>query len=229
MTKKQLFTINKITFDSKTRAKEYIQNILRKYPLNTYINSEDFLFILDLLNRHPRQEEKIGVGILSIKIQKDEFGRNKQFLILRKDGSSTDFSYLTCLDGKYKNSLGLFKESARNAVKNQIIEYRNSYFTTNQNKEGKILCKETNKRISIKECHVDHHPRSFDSIIDDFIKLKNIDVDTVKHAGFKDNEQRKSFLDEVMEVLFSEFHKNTAELRVISKVANLTKKKKVQM
>ncbi len=226
MAKKQPISIGGINFDTKGKAEKYIQEILHKYPLNTSFSKEDFFFMENLLEYHPRYEDKVGNGITSIMIRLNEYGTNRQFYIVRTDGSLTEFSYPKCLQQKERSNLLLFRESARHAIKDQVITYKIKYFEQNQNEYGKVVCEETNELISTKECHVDHHPKSFISIVTDFIQSERIDVDKIKYTGFGDNEQEKEFEDSSLANRFRKYHRENAKYRIITIKVNLTKKKK---
>lgn len=226
MAKKQSIIINKISFETKKAAAEYIREILNNRELHLPLNDADTSFLLDLLTYHPNYKEKLGNGITSISIRLDEYGRNNQFYITRNDGSTTDFSYLTCLQQRDTSSIILFKEAARNAIHTQITDYKKEYFKQNQNSEGEVFCEETNRRVGYRECDVDHHPMSFNSIVENFIQLNTIDVNQVEYGGYGDNEQRKSFVDKAIANSFSDYHQEIAILRIVSTEANLTKKRK---
>jgi hypothetical protein len=74
--------------------------ILYKYSIGEYLKGQDFDNLLDLLKKHPRSVQKIGVGIKGLLVDSDGYG-GRCFYLIRQDGTKENFSYLKCLS--YKN------------------------------------------------------------------------------------------------------------------------------
>lgn len=227
MGKKQVFIINDRYFDTKKAVQTYIQGILNRQTMNTDLGDDDLAFISALLERHPRCDEKVGSGIASIQVRMDtEWGKTRQFFIIRTDGTATEFSYLKCLKGELESKLALFKVAARSAILEQIIEFKERYFKQNQNARGEVLCQATGSAVNRRNSHIDHDPKSFDGLVEEFIQQDGIVVDEVDFIGFDDGEQRKRFADHKLEKRFADFHLSNASLRVVTVNANLKKKKR---
>jgi len=227
MAKKQPLNIAGLNFDTKKSATAYVQRILNENELNQPLKDDEFAFILELLKNHPRHKEKLGCGIKTIitRLETEHGGGNRQFFIIRKDGTGTDFSFLQCING-IKKSLSLFKEAARNAVKEQIIDFKEDYFKQNQDTEGRVACQETSVLVNRNECDVDHHPTGFNYLVESYITDNDIDVSAVGIAGFEDGEQSKRFVDLELAKDFADYHNANASLRIVTKQVNLRKKKK---
>jgi hypothetical protein len=58
------------------------------------------------------------------------------------------------------------------------------------------------------------------------LEVKKLNPADIEYDGFGDNEYNKKFKDKILEVEFSNYHKQVARLRVISKHENLIQKKK---
>ena len=201
-------------FRSQKELENYIKNILHKYNLNEFLDEYDFEFMMDLLVRHPKADEKIGCGIDGIRVV-PEWG-NRRFDILRLDDSSIDFSPKKCLTPE--TQLTKFKRACRNAIQEQVRAFKNQFFAQGE----KFECPINREVITYDNAHVDHeYPNTFDQIVHNFIKEKNIDVDSVAIEG----EIAKKFKDKKLEEEFAEYHKANAKLRVISKSANLRQPK----
>ena len=91
-------TIGSRTFDTKGTAIEFIQGILYRYDLRVPITGDDHDCVMDLLRKHPKAAEKIGVGVKHFTIEPAE-GGTRCFYITRVDGSRDDFSFLKSLKG----------------------------------------------------------------------------------------------------------------------------------
>ena len=89
-------TIGSHTFDTQTAAVAFIQEVLYRHPLLEPIHGADHEFLLELLKRHPRKEEKIGVCVKHFTVEKAQ-GGTQCFYITRVDGSRSDFSFMKCL------------------------------------------------------------------------------------------------------------------------------------
>jgi hypothetical protein len=95
-------TIGTRTFDTQAAAVKFIQEVLYRHPLLAPIDGPDHAFLLDLLNKHPRAVEKIGVGVKHFTVEKAKRG-TQCFYITRVDGSRLDFSFGSAWEGKIES------------------------------------------------------------------------------------------------------------------------------
>lgn len=215
-------------FGSKKEAEEFIKSILHKYNIGDELNTDDFEFIYGLLEMHPDNVSKKGIGIRTIKINKDKvWGTTRCFYLIRIDNTETDFSYKKCLTPSiHKDPKKNFRASGRSAIWEQIINFSNQQFLQLDNNE-KIKCELTGVLLNKNQVAVDHTPPiTFDKIVDDFIKDRNLDIITIEYVGFNDNEFRREFKDKSIKDDFSRYHKQVAKLRLIDRIENLKLKKK---
>ena len=89
-------TIGHLRFDTKGAAEEFIQGILYRYDIKVPVTGDDHEFLMDLLKKHPKAIEKIGVGVKHFTIEPSK-GGTRCFYVTRIDGSHDDFSYAKCL------------------------------------------------------------------------------------------------------------------------------------
>jgi hypothetical protein len=209
--------IGEYEFDNKTSLMGFIHEILYKYPLDRSLNIADFEFVCDLLGNHPDSDEKIGVGIAEIHIvEQSQTGKNRHFQITRLDNSSTDFSFLKCI--RIPKPYVKFAAACRKVIQPQIVDFRNKSFTFS----NFLICPITNEKITASTCHVDHiAPKTFDYLVKEFIKLDGIDVGLVPYVQ-SDQQIGEIFQDTGIQDRFCSFHQCNAELRVVSKEANLS-------
>lgn len=222
-----MIEISDKVFKTKKDATAFIQSILYKYPLNEPVIGDDLIFICDLLERHPDKDEKIGVGVKSIITEKDTtFGRTTHFSIIRIDDSKVDFSFVKCLTPSLSEPIKLFRSSARRAVADQIVSFRDNFFIEKQDGNGNVACALTGVLIDKNSSHVDHvPPDTFYKIVSDFITANNIDVDSIKFIETVDGIGRE-FADDDSKSAFTDYHRSVAKLRIVSPLANLKQKKK---
>lgn len=205
--------INNNEFKTQKEALEYYKTILNSHNINEIIPTY-FDDLYELLCRHPHANEKIGCGVESFMIKPDGYG-NKCFWLIRVDGTIEDFSYIMCVKGKDISNDMKFRKACRTTIRPQIIEYRKLYF--NGNIYAK--CEVTNKQIEISTCHVDHiEPMYFETIVSNFIKDLNIDVDVIK---FDTSGTECKFIDNTISNIWYNYHLKHAKLRCVDKQFNL--------
>ena len=82
---------------TKTAAMKMLSCILNSHDIDDTLSGEHYMIVLDMLQRHPRVLDKIGVGIKRLFICESPVYRGRCFGIERVDGSSDDFSVKKCL------------------------------------------------------------------------------------------------------------------------------------
>ena len=229
MAQRQTINIGEKIFKTKAESKDFVKAILNKYELQNSLDTTDFQFICELLKRHPEYDKKLGVGITKIIIKLDgNWGKTRCFHIKRIDGTETDFSYLNCIDNDTsREPLKMFKQCARSAVKDQVVSHLSNYIRRTIDNDNNVVCEKSQLKIRREQATVDHTPPiTFDKILNDFLKLKNIEPSQIEYTGFGDNEYNKEFKDEQIKSEFANYHRQVAKLRVISSDENLRQKKK---
>lgn len=218
------YTVNGLSFKTKQELREHIRSIRDCYGDGVIIADEHFDFMLDLLNRHESADIKIGCGVAYMYVKTNEvFKRNREFWLVRTDGSETDFSYEICL--KHETKLQKFKSACRTAVAPYVMEFKIRFFTA---ADGVAICPITSERMTLRDnAHVDHEPpNTFDKIVSDFIQIRGLDVEEIDLITAEDGRVRNEIASKVIEADFIRFHNEQANLRVVSKRANLSIVKK---
>jgi hypothetical protein len=137
-----------------------------------------------------------------------------------------DFSFVKCLTPSLNEPIKLFHSSARRAIAGQVVSFRDRYFIEKQDDGGNVACMATGVLIDKNSSHVDHiPPDTFYKIVSDFIAGNNIDVNGIEFIETTDGIGRE-FADKNLKNAFADYHRNVANLRVISPLANLKQKKK---
>ena len=94
------YNINGIGFNNKAEIKAHYRQIFESYKRGEFLSREDHIAIWHILKFHPAYEEKTEGGIKSIKVDVKEhegYWTNNAFWINHHDGTSTSFSYPTCI------------------------------------------------------------------------------------------------------------------------------------
>jgi len=80
-------------FRTQKEATGYVQGILHRAPLGHFLGVEDSRVLHSLIKCHPDYENKVGVGIHGFEVRCDnQWGTTRHFVLVRTDGSRTDFS-----------------------------------------------------------------------------------------------------------------------------------------
>lgn len=201
-------------FKTKEELKLACRNILYKTNYNETINDEDDTLLRALIERHPEADRKIGCGIKYFTVRPNMTSR--VFYLYRLDGTSTDWSYLSCVTNPSR--LTVVKKAARNTVRDQVMEFKKLNF-----KPG-MICPITGKTIdSSPLAHVDHTGEfTFDKIVTSFIQEHSLDVNQIELAGTEDNSIQKTWKDPYLSDEFKKYHKEKAVFQIVHEFANLS-------
>lgn len=180
---------------TKKEMTERCRKILHGKP---EVIGDDFGFMMQILSRHTEADKKIGCGITRMwSAPNPVYTHTRNFWIERCDGSTTDFSYTHCITPRDE-----FKSACRNAIHPQIKAFREA------NNMG-------------RDRHADHHPESFDSILNRFVEEHG----KCRVIPTSDNKIGCFLADKDYEKKWCDFHERKAVLRDIPWRDNLTKKR----
>jgi len=167
-----------------------------------------------VFSRHQEWEEKKGVGIDHLEVRSNRY-KQKNFYIVRIDGSVTDISFLKSL--QHPTKLSVVKEACRTAILPLILEIRSEI-------QLPFKCPLTGETVTDKKLiHVDHYDLTFDEVFNKWIEDKNLNELYEKVAKSQDNSEQTYFEDDIINKDFLDFHNKNTHLRVISAKANLSK------
>lgn len=215
---RQTYTVNKQRFHRKSDLCNYIRSIVAKYQNDRPIDKTDFDFVFDLLRNHPNAEAKIGAGVASIVVRRNPiYPATRGFYLYRIDGSSTDFSWVECVSPSPKRKKVL--AALRFAVESQTIAFKRAFFDN-----GGGHCELTGEPITFVGSHVDHvPPLTFDRLVDQFCCEYGLNLEALPlRDEFADNRYIDVLDDDVVTFRFAEYHRQFANLRVLSRLGNLS-------
>lgn len=216
--------VGDLTFDSKKSAKDFYRTIRDKYGEGERLNEEDQGLVTDLIALHPEAKDKIGAGIVFFTVHTDfEFGTTRHFMVHRKDGSHSDFSFPHCIDGK-RDSRREVLEALRRAVKYQIVAFRDSFFRTHQ---GPVHCPLRGISITSDSYHVDHDlPGKFSVLVEQWLAASGLSLSEIKITPPADNQVVAEMICPDQRNSWTRFHQRHAKLRMLSPIANLSDARK---
>jgi hypothetical protein len=200
-----------ITFTSKDAIKKHVRSIFDAYSVGQSLNDEHQKFVIELLQWHPMVEAKIGCGIARIEVHIPKPWTTKGFLIVRTNGSKTDFSYLLCLNPKLAEQHNKFKAACRTAIVYEISEFKQAAFAG----RATIWSDVDGREITWAEAHADHYPTPFCELLDRYVSESGIDIKTVRFVE-ADGQTSAKFADARLQRDFANWHRANAQLRIIS-------------
>jgi len=192
---------------TKVDTKKIVQRILNSNPIGKWLNEEETKIINDLLKYHKEYESKKGMGIIGFKIQKNYYNK-RGFILHRTNGSSTDFSYLKCLQPQTLNSK--IKSACRTAITEDILNFKREAFKNSPT----LICPLSKEILTFNSCDVDHFNPTFIEIFNEWIKAKKVSKQDINST--EDNSVRTLFTNKDLEKSFREFHNSKCNLRIIS-------------
>ena len=210
--------ISGLTFPSKGDAKQFFGEIRNRYADGDRLDDEDHSLIRGLLACHPESKEKIGAGFDYFCVETDAvFHRTRHFVVHRSDGSSSDFSFHACIDGRNEKRDRL--EALRRAVKSQIVAFRDRCFATG----GTLTCPLRGIAVTHAAYHVDHQPPlDFQSLVDRWLLTQAMTLDDVQITAPADNQIVASKTDAAQIASWFDLHQRLAKLRLLSPRGNLS-------
>lgn len=226
MAKKYL--INGEFFPTQKDLVNKVREIIAHHENGESLNMFDFPFVLSLLERHPDADLKIGCGVASIYVADNPVfpgKRSRGFRLCREDGSETDFSFWECIRSTphRKNVCS----SMRVVVEADTIAFKQSAFDCADN--GVLICPDSAEEITFLTAHVDHkEPKSFMALVASFLESEGLKFDDIAVEPTSDNKYQDKLVDVTLAERWRAFHRENADLEVVSKKANLSIRKKQQ-
>lgn len=210
--------IASLSFRTKTAAKEFFRTILGRYRDGERINPEDDCYLRDLIAIHPESETKIGCGISHFTVDRDEvFRTTRHFMIHRNDGSKTDVSFLSAIDGRNERRDRL--EALRRAIEGQILDFRASVFSSGRT----VICPLRGVPITENSCHVDHElPMTFVCLVERWLASEKLTIAALQITPPIDNQIVTELTCPGQLRSWQNFHRECAKLRVLSRRGNLS-------
>ncbi len=213
--------IGGLSFPTKSTAADHFRKMLYRHEIASQIPDPDATELNWLLERHPEFRDKLGGGIEHFSVRNALYG-TRCFEIVRKDGSTTDFSFHSCVGGKAPSPLAEAITALRAEVAEDILQKKREWFAAHRDAEGKVPCAITGARIAIEEAHADHAPpRSFGTLAIAFLEARGIDPGTGFVTPPGDNQYQPRVVDRTLAEEWRAYHHKLAVIRVVLKGANL--------
>lgn len=205
-------------FPNKTKAKAFFKAMLGRYRPGMRVSDQDFPNLLALLERHHEAAQKIGCGVAAFEVRLNF--KTQGFWALRRDGTETDFSYLTCLDGEPPAKLQVCR-ALRHLISPDIRAARDAIFADSVG--NRVACAETGQMLDVTEGHMDHRPPwVFDAIVAEFLAQEGVTFEGVEIASGRDGQMVPELVDRAFGQRFRDFHNRVADLAFVKASVNLS-------
>lgn len=208
-------------FKTQTELYNYTRNIIYEIGITESVkkvNQIYFNFLLLLIERHPMYTEKIK-NFSDFRIYQDFMNKNALALnIVNKDMSYTTISWICCIKGRGRKKEDMFKQSLRECISEQILDFKNT--------SDLSQCIKCNCSLNENNIHVDHNSKQFIELVNNFLKMNShIKMPTIYTKKEKTNQSKFKPEDKWISELFYKYHKENADLRILCKKCNITRKK----
>ena len=211
-------------FATQDAAKVFVRAMLARYAPGDRVTDEDGAFLTVLLARHPCCEEKVGAGVDHFEVARVSRYSTKGFYLFRRDGSSTDFSFIRCVAGTEPSHKQHVSQAFRHVVREDIYAARERFFADYADASGRAPCAITGERITREQGHMDHlPPLTFEVLLVTFLCAIDRQIDEVQLAPSRDNQIGRDLAEPSLSVAFRAFHARTANLEFIKSELNLAK------
>jgi hypothetical protein len=212
--------IGGLYFPTRKAASEHFREILWGRPRYARLTEPDHTHLRWLVERHHEYVQKAGAGI-DYFIIVDTVYSAVGFNIVRIDGSTVDFSYITALDGQAPSAMRETLAALRWEVTDDILRAKADYFRQHANADGTVACAITGQRITWKQSHADHAPPFFfRTLADTFLTARNITLtpDLLKPSA--DHQIMQRLADRALAEDWRAFHHKLANIRVVKAYEN---------
>ncbi len=195
--------------------------ILAATPDGQAVEDASTPFLFGLFQYHDEWPQKASGGVRAISTQTTPHG-TRCFILMKQAGDHIDISFPHSIRlvpssrtaALLPQPLRDFRNAARNAVREEIYAFRDSEL-----QQGRA-CPYTGEALNRGNCAIDHSPpKTFDRLLFDFCQgqsLNPLQVAVGSEAGTV-----AVFEDEGILATWQAYHREHAELRLLSKLGNL--------
>lgn len=219
-TKSRQYVVGRWTFDTQAAAQGHAKEILNRAPVGEPLGGDDALFVRALFGLHQDCEEKLdGHQGAYFFVQQHPVYPNRNFMVMRTDGTAAHFSYRHALRPMPRRLW--FGPAGRNAIDSQTRAYREAYFTQRADADGRAPCELTGELILPAECDVHHAVPAYRHIVEAFLAERGLDPETIEYVGTNGGGAAVLTLaDEDLADDFARYHAGRAVLQVVSRTAH---------
>lgn len=219
------------TWKTKVAALNHFKAMLARHADGVVVEDRsDHDDLVALLERYDEAitdgSSKTGVGIDHFTRIRNNFNgySTPSFWVHRTDGTATDFSYISGINGQPKGLSREFYDACHATVQDDLIAAKRRFFAEHGDERGCVPCEITAAGIGFEDAHLDHAWPTFGQIVAAFRAARawtrEIPSGIVTlPAGAQ---MQSMFLDVDVAAAFKEFHHGLAVPRIVERKANLS-------
>lgn len=208
--------LSTIAFPTKDAATDYFSSMLSRYKDDETIGADDARALYDLLLRHPRADEKIGCGVASFFRAATDYPTSA-FHLLRTDGTTTDFSFYSCVKGTSNTLASEFLVACYLCVSDDLREAKAAHFRTEGDSSGRVACAKTGQLIGARDAVYRHTSPEFKEIVAEFIHLKQLTLAPSLLAPSRDMQYGNELATSELRNAFVAFHRSRRKMAIFKK------------
>lgn len=209
--------IGSLSFAKKGDATEHFRQILYRHEVGSVIPEPDATHVYWLLERHPEATKKIGAGVKELSTR-DAMFNTRCFEIRRMDGTATDFSIKSCIDGKAPTVFSEVLRALRMEVAEETKQMKWGFFRESTNPDGKVPCALTGRLLTLDEAVIDHNPpNTFKALAQRFLGKEGIVPTAALVTPSEDNQYTPRLIDRGLGKRWQDFYRANATVRVVAK------------
>jgi len=210
--------IGRFAFARKMDAEAHIKKIFKEAVWGEPLAGEEHEFVLSLLLRHPRAQEKLSGGLSHFTVNSNGYGYHC-FYIHRPIGPAEHFSYIKSLRGE-DDVRSLVLSALNRAIDDQIWTFRDTELA-----KGEQYCPYTKLLITKDHYHVDHPDPTFLELHTGWLQQTGLKFEQIKISDGSGNEIGRHMTDDDQRTSWQNYHRTYARLRLLSPRGNLSEAK----
>jgi hypothetical protein len=197
-----------------SKCLELVRNIVSRHRFGELIcEGDDYKMLLYVFRFHPRFIEKTrGLNVKCFTIESNPLGKGFTLYAILSDGSKVDWSYVKACRAVGSGAVDIRRVEAlqafRLAVEGQIGEFIESRMINS------MVIADDGKLYDRSEVEVHHHGKTFNDLVNEFLRLKGLRIEDVKTVDISIG---RDFADPNLKKEWIEFHKKHAKLIIIPK------------
>lgn len=223
MAKRERPLVGGLQFENKRNLTTFARSIVANYEDGELMSDEDRDWFFELIrSRHDAPQEKLidGMEVIGIRVLHESAG-DRLHWGKKSGGNHTvvvyadreiDFSWLKCCRGFSAEEAAT--GAMRKAVAAQVSRYKHGRFSD----VSSVSCPVSGERLEFDTCQVDHWPKLFCDIRDEFLAKEGVSLAEVSVVG--DPKGGSAMSDVAQETRWAEYHKEQATYRLVSPAAN---------
>jgi hypothetical protein len=202
-----------IQFSKKSDATDFFREMLNRYSDGDDVNSEDAEILYELILRHPETVEKLGVGLNKFyRARSTEYPATSCFHIERTDGTTTDFSYKSCIDSTEPTLDDYFYRACSWSVYEKNQNEKKQLFT-----RGPVHCSKTNEVVTLQNSEYRHTSPSLKALVEEYKSGLGAQLTSEMFVEHADLQYSFKFADQTIEQGFIDLHNQKAKLAIFKK------------